>query len=147
MSYVEDVASFFIRTARAKLQGAYALNIKGGSVSLPSCLPLGDPLTWADVLSLDEWIRLTEQVIPEGKGKIKVTGGTGCIPPHQEDSDRDVHAGPLPFPVHFEEKGLEALLGERPVKTTPPLEVALICFHAVVCRLGSHWLSRVSERQ
>jgi len=86
INYAEDLARIFVQCGRAKLNGSYALNIKG------------------EVVSINEWIRLLETAIPAAKGIITSSGG------------------PLPFPVHFDEAGLTALLNENPVKITPVLE-------------------------
>jgi len=86
INYAEDMARIFVQCGLAKLDGAYSLNIKG------------------EVISVDEWIKLVEKLIPSAKGTIKSTGG------------------PLPFPIHFDESGLSTLLNEKPVKITPVLE-------------------------
>jgi len=86
VSFVEDIASNFIGCGRARIDNAYALNIKG------------------DVISVDEWIRLCEEAVPEAKGRVKKSGN------------------PLPYPVHFLETGLEHVLQQKPVPTTSPRE-------------------------
>jgi len=86
LSYVADVALYFIDGARYRAPGALALNIKG------------------DVLTIDEWALKIEELVPHSKGKITFGGN------------------PLPYPAHFSEEGLEKLLGQKPVKTTPVSE-------------------------
>ncbi len=54
--YVDDVASYFIACARARLEGAAALNIRG------------------QVLSVAEFVRLVDETLPGAAQRIKVDG-------------------------------------------------------------------------
>jgi nucleoside-diphosphate-sugar epimerase len=55
-NYVEDVADVFIGCARAPLEGAHALNVRG------------------EVAPVDAFARAIEAAVPEAAGKIGVTG-------------------------------------------------------------------------
>jgi len=69
INYAEDLARIFVQCGRAKLDGSYALNIKG------------------EVISVDEWIGMIEAAIPSlPKGSITCTGGPLPFPIHFDES-------------------------------------------------------------
>eukprot|EP01116_Phalansterium_solitarium_P018637 TRINITY_DN5008_c0_g1_i2.p4 TRINITY_DN5008_c0_g1~~TRINITY_DN5008_c0_g1_i2.p4 ORF type:complete len:329 (-),score=91.00 TRINITY_DN5008_c0_g1_i2:315-1301(-) len=75
-NYVEDVADVFVDAATASMTGAHALNMKG------------------DVLSIDEYLTLLNEVLPASKDLISVQPG----------------AKGLPLAYDFNQKGLDELL-------------------------------------
>lgn len=79
--YARDVAQLFLQAARAELPYASALNVGGAATSL------------------DEWITIIEEIVPEARGTI--THGTS----------------ELPFAYAVDSSGVDALLG--PVPETP----------------------------
>jgi len=64
LNYVEDVARIFLDCSRAKVTGAFGLNIKG------------------DVASVEDWIKLIEAELPAAKGLITFSGGELPYPVH-----------------------------------------------------------------
>jgi len=68
INYAEDVARIFVQCGRTKLDGSYALNMKG------------------EVISVDEWIKHIEQAIPSAKGSITSVGGPLPFPFHFDES-------------------------------------------------------------
>jgi nucleoside-diphosphate-sugar epimerase len=82
-SYVEDLAGIFIAAARSDPGTALALNVRG------------------EVASVEDFVRLLEEVVPEARGKISAAGA------------------PVPVAYDLDETGLETLLGVGSVPRTP----------------------------